>query len=141
MEIARTGSYEYDNVTTEERRSVIIEKIQEKIQVSKSRLNDPISDKDAYIIAGRIDALESLNLQIISIQENSVSLVDPSSTIIGVPQYLTTDNKFLNAAYWTAMEIKNNERGFDGSVASSNEGEIGKRKAMSEMMFFIKSLS
>jgi hypothetical protein len=140
METDRTGFFEYDSMTNEERKSIIIEKIEGDIKEVKELLEKPISDKEAFKLIGKEDALEKLITQINSINENSVFLVDPSSPTIGTPQYLTTDNKFLNAAYWQVMMIRNNPRGFDGSPAASPEGETGKRETMSKIMVYIRAL-
>ena len=140
METDRTGFFEYDSITNEERKSIIIEKIEGDIKEVKELLEKPISDKEAFKLIGKQDALERLKVKINSIRENSIHLVDPTSRIIGTPQYLSTDNKFLNAAYFSAMVIRDKRRGRDGSVASSPEGEIGKREAMSEIMVHIKYL-
>ena len=136
-----TDPIEFDTITTEERKNVIIEVIEDELKGVEKLLNTQISDKEAYKLIGKKDALERLTARINSIQENSVFLVDPSSSTIGIPQYLTTDNKFLNAAYWEAMEIRDNPRGVDGSVASSKEGESGKKEAISKIMRCIKALS
>ena len=140
METDRIGSFEHDSMTNEDRKSIIIEKIEDNIREVKERLELPMSDKEAFKLIGKQDALERLKVKINSIQENSRYLVDPTSRIIGTPQYLSTDNKFLNAAYFLAMEIRDKRRAYNGSVASSPEGEIGKREAMLEIMTDIKSL-
>lgn len=136
-----TDPIEFDTLTTEERKNVMREVIEDELKEVQKRLNKPMSNQEAYKLIGKKDALERLTDRINSIQENSVFLVDPSSSTIGVPQHLTTDNKFLNAAYWAAMEIRDNRRGLDGSVASSQAGESGKKEAMSKIMLWIKAVS
>ena len=140
METDRTGFFEYDSITNKERKSIILEKIEGDIKEVKELREKPISDKEAFKLIGKQDALERLKIKINSIRENSIHLVDPTSRTLGTPQHLSTDNKFLNAAYFQAMIIKDGRRGRDGSVASSPEGEIGKREAMSEIMAHIKYL-
>ena len=140
METDRTGFFEYDSMTNEERKSIILEKIEGDVKEVKKLLEKPISDKEVFKLRGKQDALERLKVKINSIRENSIHLVPPTSRTLGTPQYLSTDNKFLNAAYFSAKVIRDNRRGFDGSVASSPEGEIGKREAMSKIMDYIKYL-
>ena len=123
--------------SSEEYRSMIIGKIEDTLQDVENNLKNHISDKEAFKLIGKHDALERLTVQINSIREDSVNLVDPTSATIGIPQYLNTSNKFLNAAYFTAKNIRDNPRGLDGSVASSPEGEIGKKEAMSQIMDYI----
>ena len=140
METDRTGFFEYDSMTNEERKSIIIEKIEDDIKVVKQLREKPMSDKEAFKLIGKQNALERLKVKINSIREDSIHLVDPTSPTIGTPQHLRTDNKFLNAAFFQAMIIRDNQRGGDGSVASSPEGASGKKEAMSKIMNDIKAL-
>ena len=126
--------------SSEEYRQSIISKIEDDLETVKNQLDSQISNNEFRKLIGKRDALERLKVRINAIQEDSVRLVDPNSRILATPQYLSTDNKFLNAAYWQAMVIRKTQRGFDGSVASSPEGESGKREAMSEIMAYIKHL-
>ena len=89
---------------------------------------------------GMQDALERFLIRIDSIQEQAIFLVPPESDILAVPQYLTTDDKFLNAAYFNAMLIRDNPRGFDGSIISSPVGEEGKKMIMNQIMDYIQSI-
>ena len=141
METDHTGSFEYDSMTNEERKSIILEKIEGDIKEVEELLEKPISDKEAFKLRGKQDALEQLKVEINAIQEDSIHLVDPASRTLGIPQHLSTDNKFLNAAYFRAMIIRDERRERGGStMASSPEGEIGKWEAMSEIMTYIKYL-
>ena len=121
----------------------ILDKIDKEIDGITHRLdgNPNISSNDAVNIAGRQDALHHLKVQINSINVESILLVPSDSDIIGVPQYLNTDDKFLNAAYYEAILIKDSPRGFDGDISGSPLGEGGKEEAMKEMMAYIKSLA
>lgn len=100
------------------------------------------NDIDIQIIRyiGMQDALERFARQIDHIQEDRILLVPPESATIGYTQYLTIDDKFLNAAYCIAMDIKDNPRGMNGSVASHPEGEKGKETIMNQIMDYIQSL-
>jgi hypothetical protein len=130
------GEFKFEP-SSEEYKSMIIGKIEDTLQDVENNLKNHISDKKAFNLIGKQDALKRLTLQINSIREGSVLLVDPTSDIIGVPQYLNTSNKFLNAAYFAAKNIRDNPRESDGSVASFPEGEIGKKEAMSQIMDYI----
>lgn len=141
METDRTGAFEYEaRLTNEERQSIIIEIIEDEIKEVKQQIEKPIRDKEFFQLRGMQEALKQLKVQINAIQEDSIHLVDPSSRSIGTPQHLRTDNKFLNAAYFQAKIIRDTPRGLDGSVASSPEGEAGKREVMSKIMVYIKAM-
>ena len=141
METNRTGFFEYDSMTNKERKSIILEKIEDDIKEVKELLEQPISDKEAFKLRGKQDALERLKVEINSIREDSIRLVPLTSCTLGTQQHLSTDNKFLNAAYFRAMIIRDERRERGGStMASSTEGEIGKREAMSEIMTYIEYL-
>ena len=126
--------------SSEEYKQSIIDKIEDNLEIVKNQLDSPITGKERVRFIGKHDALERLKIQINGIRENSVHLVDPSSPTIGTPQFLTTDNKFLNAAYWQAMNIRNTRSNLGSGNAASPEGEIGKRIVMSEIMTYIKYL-
>ena len=100
-----------------------------------------MSGKETFKLRGKQDALEQLKEKINSIQEDSIRPLPLTSRTLGTPQHLSTDNKFLNAAYFRAMVIRDERRERGGStMASSREGEIGKREAMSKIMEDIKAL-
>ena len=63
METDRTGSFEHDSMTNEDRKSIIIEKIEDNIREVKERLELPMSDKEAFKFIGKQDALERLKVK------------------------------------------------------------------------------
>ena len=56
METDRTGFFEYDSITNEERKSIILEKIEGDIKEVKELREKPISDKEAFKLIGKQDA-------------------------------------------------------------------------------------
>ena len=128
------------NPSSEEYKQSIISKIENDLENVKNQLESQVREIEAIKLIGRQDALKRLKMQINAIQEDSILLVPLTSRTLGTPQHLSTNNKFLNAAYHKAKVIKDHRRGLDGSVASSPEGESGKREAMSEIMNYIKYL-
>lgn len=140
METDRTGSFDYDMVTTAERKSILIEKIESDMKEVDQLREQSINTPEIRKLIGKKDSLKRLVRQIECIDENSISLVPLGSRTIGVPQHLNTDDKFLNAAYFQAMSIRDRRRGFDGSAAASPEGEAGKREVMSKIMDDIRAL-
>ena len=125
------------------------ENLKNQVDVFQQNVNSNLENleqttgNNAYIqrvrYFGMQDALERFVIQIGSISGNE-SLVPPESPIIGVPQYLTTDDIFLNAAYFQAILIRDEPRGVDGSVAGSPEGEKGKVAIMNQIMDYIRGM-
>ena len=56
METDRTGFFDYDNMTNEQRRSIILEKIEGDIKEVKELLEKPSSDKAVFKLRGKQDA-------------------------------------------------------------------------------------
>lgn len=134
-----TDSFEL-SYSSEEYKQSIIGKIEDDLENVKNQLDSPISPYERRKFKGMQDALERLKVKINAIQEKLVRLVDPTSGTLGTPQYLSTDDKFLNAAYFKAIVIKEKPIPRDGRGISPSEGEIGKREAMSEIMTYIEHL-
>ena len=83
METDRTGFFDYDNMTNEQRRSIILEKIEGDIKGVKELLEKPSSDNEVFKLRGKQDALERLKVKINSIRENSIHLVPLTSRTLG----------------------------------------------------------
>ena len=139
-----TDAFELSPSSGEYRQNIIAE-IESNLEKVKNQLDSRhesrMSPNEHRKLKGKQRALGQLKVKINSIRENLVYLVDPTNRIAtGTPQFLNTNNKFLNAAYCKAMIIRDKPIPSDGNRNSSQERENGKWEAMSDIMTYIELL-
>ena len=129
----------------QELREIVELKVSQLLESAKKRLQtyqnmQSISDTKIVAQNEKVDALERLETQLKAIKTEIVHFVPLNSNLVSIKDYLGNKSKYLNAVYTNAINIRDNPEGFDGSNASSPEGEKGKIQAMEEVIGYIKKV-
>lgn len=128
--------------SSEEYKQSILAKIDGDLEDIKNQLENRhesrMSPNESRKLKGKQYGLEQLKVEINAIKEPSRQLGDPNSRLLNPKRFLSTDDKFLNAAYSKAKMIRDHPP-LKSRYAPSKEGKIGNREAMSEIMAYIES--
>lgn len=129
----------------QELRETVEQEINKRVELERNQLQEYQSTPEIDISTfhthlGKVDALERLEIQVKSLNTKGMRLLPKDSRTIGLIDYLDNGNVYLNAVFAEARNIRNNPRGFDGSAASSPDGERGKIEVMVAFMSYIRSI-
>ena len=132
----------------QELREMVEQKVNQLLELARNQMqtyhnmqdSSPTNRAAQVTQKGKIDALERLEAKIKEIKTEGRLLHPPHSKVIGIRDYLGNENKYLNAVYMTAINIRDHRRRVDGSNTSSSDGERGKFEAMEEVMRYIERI-